>query len=55
MRAGIPRPTVFIEGNDEDFVWRDARPSSPILPGLHHLRNGCIREFVVGGKSLEIL
>jgi Calcineurin-like phosphoesterase len=36
-----PRPTVFIKGNHEDFVWLDSRPAAEVLPGLSYLRNGC--------------
>ncbi|MBI4819690.1 MAG: hypothetical protein HY791_25680 [Deltaproteobacteria bacterium] len=39
-RRAAPRPTVFIKGNHEDFVWLDAQPSSEVLPGLHYLRPG---------------
>jgi hypothetical protein len=30
-----PRPTLFIKGNHEDFVWLDEQPSSEVLPDLH--------------------
>ncbi len=36
-----PRPTLFIKGNHEDFVWLDARPDLEVLPGLNYVRNGC--------------
>lgn len=36
-----PRPTLFIKGNHEDFVWLDSRPEAEVLPGLSYLRNGC--------------
>ena len=39
--GGTPRPTLFIEGNHEDFVWLDAQRDSEVLPGLTCLRNGC--------------
>jgi Calcineurin-like phosphoesterase len=29
-----PRPTVFIKGNHEDFVWLDAHQDAEVLPGL---------------------
>jgi len=38
---GAPRPTLFIKGNHEDFVWLDARQDPEVLPGLTYLRNGC--------------
>lgn len=37
---GTPRPTLFIKGNHEDFVWLDARHDPEVLPGLIYLRNG---------------
>ena len=36
-----PRPTLFIKGNHEDFVWLDARQDPEVLLGLTYLRNGC--------------
>jgi len=36
-----PRPTLFIKGNHEDFVWLDSRPDLEVLPGLSYVRNGC--------------
>jgi predicted phosphodiesterase len=38
---GAPRPTVFIKGNHEDFVWLDACQDAEVLPDLTYLRNGC--------------
>jgi predicted phosphodiesterase len=35
-----PRPTVFIKGNHEDFVWLDAQHDAEVLPDLTYLRNG---------------
>jgi predicted phosphodiesterase len=35
-----PRPTLFIKGNHEDFVWLDGRHDPEVLPGLIYLRNG---------------
>ena len=46
-RRAAPRPTVFIKGNHEDFVWLDAQPSSEVLPGLHYLRNGHVHELLI--------
>lgn len=37
----MPRRTVFIKGNHEDFEWLDAQKNTEVLPGLIHLRNGC--------------
>jgi predicted phosphodiesterase len=39
-RRLMPRSTVFIKGNHEDFAWLDARRSLEVLPGLVYLRNG---------------
>lgn len=39
-RRPVPRPTVFIKGNHEDFEWLDAQTSGQVLPGLTYLRNG---------------
>jgi Icc-related predicted phosphoesterase len=36
-----PRPTLFIKGNHEDFVWLDSRPDLEVLSGLNYVRNGC--------------
>ncbi len=46
-----PRPTVFIKGNHEDFVWLDARQDAEVLPGLTHLRNGCTVDIQGQGAS----
>jgi hypothetical protein len=29
-----PRPTLFIKGNHEDFVWLDSRPDLEVLSGF---------------------
>jgi len=36
----MPRPTLFIKGNHEDFTWLDSRSDTEVLPGLSYLRNG---------------
>ena len=36
----VPRRTVFIKGNHEDFVWLDAQTDPQILPGMFYLRSG---------------
>jgi Icc-related predicted phosphoesterase len=38
-KRAAPRPTVFIKGNHEDFVWLDAHDDAEVLPGLTYLRN----------------
>ncbi len=40
-----PRPTLFIKGNHEDFVWLDSRPDLEVLPGLSYVRNGSAIEI----------
>jgi predicted phosphodiesterase len=47
-RRSAPRPTVFIKGNHEDFVWLDAQPSAEVLPDLFYLRNGQVQELRAG-------
>ena len=37
---GVPRKTLFIKGNHEDFHWLDSQPGLEVLPGLFYLRNG---------------
>lgn len=41
----VPRRTLFIKGNHEDFVWLDAQKGPEVLPGLFYLRNGCSMEL----------
>jgi Icc-related predicted phosphoesterase len=53
-RRPAPRPTLFIKGNHEDFVWLDAQPSSEVLPGMHYLRNGHVHEIAAGGEVLRV-
>ena len=53
-RRAVPRPTVFIKGNHEDFVWLDAQPSVEVLPGLHYLRNGQVQELRSGDELLRV-
>ena len=49
-RLPVPRPTVFIKGNHEDFVWLDALPNDEPLPGLRYLRNG--HQIILGDALL---
>ena len=44
-RRSVPRKTVFIKGNHEDFVWLDAQGDPEVLPGLFYLRNGCTMDL----------
>jgi predicted phosphohydrolase len=52
---GVPRATVFIKGNHEDFLWLDARQDAEVLPGLTYLRNGCAIDIEDrGGGSIRV-
>ena len=51
QNRAAPRPTVFIKGNHEDFVWLDARQDTEVLPGLTYLRNGCVVDIQNGGTG----
>ncbi len=53
-RRAVPRPTVFIKGNHEDFLWLDDQPSREILPGLHYLPNGTTFELAARDESLVV-
>ena len=48
-----PRPTLFIKGNHEDFVWLDARRDPEVLPCLTYLRNGCT--FDIRGHGADTI
>jgi hypothetical protein len=37
----VPRQTIFIKGNHEDFAWLESQRCAEVLPGLVYLRNGC--------------
>lgn len=41
----VPRRTVFIKGNHEDFAWLESQTDTEVLPGLTYLRNGCTIEL----------
>lgn len=53
-RRAVPRPTVFVKGNHEDFVWLDSRPDGEALPGLRYLRNGEVADLAAGGEILRV-
>jgi len=42
-----PRPTLFVQGNHEDFQWLDTQPTRQIIGNLHWLPNG--ETFDLGG------
>ncbi len=50
----VPRPTVFIKGNHEDFEWLEAQNSREILPGLTWLRNGETIDLEAEGVRLRV-
>jgi predicted phosphodiesterase len=37
----VPRQTIFIKGNHEDFAWLESQRCTEVLPDLLYLRNGC--------------
>jgi hypothetical protein len=41
----VPRRTVFIKGNHEDFAWLETCAGTEILPGLTYLANGHVLEL----------
>jgi hypothetical protein len=47
-RRTPPRPTLFIEGDHEDFAWLDGLEGDEVLPGLRYLRNGQRAELAGG-------
>ena len=53
----VPRPTVFIKGNHEDFVWLDEQLEAgrrQILPGLEYLPNGEVIDIVANRERIRI-
>lgn len=51
----VPRSTVFIKGNHEDFAWLDAQRNLEVLPGLVYLRNGCTFALADGrGQTVRV-
>lgn len=50
----VPRRTVFIAGNHEDFDFLDARETDEILPGLTFLASGQAVDVDVNGDTLRI-
>lgn len=42
---GVPRRTIFIKGNHEDFDWLHERGGTEVLPGLTYLANGQVLEI----------
>ena len=50
----VPRRTIFIKGNHEDFDWLAEHGSSEVLPGPSLLANGETRTVTVGGASIVV-
>jgi len=53
-RRPVPRRTVVIKGNHEDFVWLDAQSDPQVLPGLFYLRNGTRFDLTDGERSIMV-
>lgn len=53
-RRQVPRKTVFIKGNHEDFVWLEHQPDPEVLANLFYLRNGAGFEITDGDESLTV-
>lgn len=52
--AQMPRPTVFVAGNHEDFEFLTRRGTGEVLPGLTFLAWGDVITFEANGGSLRI-
>jgi DNA repair exonuclease SbcCD nuclease subunit len=50
----VPRPTIFIAGNHDDFNFLQTRKSGEILPDLIFLAWGDVWNFNTGGKTVRI-
>jgi uncharacterized protein len=53
-RRAAPRPTVFVKGNHEDFMWLHRQRRSELLPGLHYLPNAEVQEIGAVGEVLRV-
>lgn len=53
-RRPVPRRTIFIKGNHEDFDWLDEQLSDEILPGLHYLRSGRTIDLGEGRDAVRV-
>lgn len=49
-----PRPTLFIQGNHEDFDWLAAQTNPDVLPGLFYLRNGQTFDITTEREALRV-
>jgi hypothetical protein len=50
----VPRPTVFIKGNHEDFAWLEERKGQETLPGLTFLANGDVIDIGEGRNAIRV-
>ncbi len=53
----VPRSTVFVKGNHEDFDWLEARRQQgdlEVLPRLRYLPNGTVVDLGGDGESIHI-
>ncbi len=56
-RRAVPRPTVFVKGNHEDFMWIEEQRSAgvmEVLPGLRYLPNGEVTSFEADGERMTV-
>jgi hypothetical protein len=53
-RRAMPRNTIFIKGNHEDFAWLDAQRDPQVLPGLFYLRNGSTMDVGEGPDVVRV-
>jgi len=56
-QRGVPRPTVFIKGNHEDFDWlaeRRRQRELEVLPGLTYLPSGEVLDVEVDGARCRV-
>jgi Icc-related predicted phosphoesterase len=51
-RRPVPRKTLFIKGNHEDFAW--LADQHEVLPGLFYLHNGRTTDIGEAGRSVRV-
>lgn len=52
--GAVPRPTYFIAGNHEDFVFLAGADARALPTGLHFIRWGEVVEIVAGSERLRV-
>ncbi|MBI5529242.1 MAG: metallophosphoesterase [Deltaproteobacteria bacterium] len=50
----VPRPTVFIKGNHDDFEWLEGHRHGEVLPGLTYLPNGSVLDLCVDREAIRV-